>query len=131
MDFGTAVLYVLAVIAIIAVVSLIVYALAGLVVSIVDKKDVKLFSKTEEQPKQLEKEEQKLLLEDSDFKLLDDKEDDKKEAKEEPKQEGETIDLDLADKEQAAIEANKNSLADREQIVEGKKEDKFGWLDYV
>ena len=99
MDFGTAILYVLAVIAIIAVAGILIYLLAALVVSIIDKKEVKPFGSSDSAK---EKQDERLLLEDKDYQLTFDDEDKKQpEAKqEEPKQIDQTVDLDLADEEQ-------------------------------
>ena len=99
MDFGTALLYVLAVLAIIAAAGFVIYLLASLVVSIIDKKEVKPFAKNEDIAKENEKiEGQQLLLENRDYELsLDDKEEE--ESNEEPKELDETIDLDLAEEE--------------------------------
>lgn len=129
MDFGTAILYVLAVLAIIAVAGLVVYALAGLTVSIIDKKNVNLFGK-EQTDHQVTKDEQKLLLEDNDYQLkLDDEK--KPEAKKEeveddgePKEVEQTIDFDAADAEKKQIEANRNSINERESIVNATEDEK-------
>ena len=67
MDFGTALLYVLAVIAIIFVAGLIIYLLAALVVSIIDKKEVRPFSADNDLK---DRKEERLLLEDKLFEMI-------------------------------------------------------------
>ena len=115
MDFGTAILYVLAVIAIIAVAGVLIYLLAALVVSIIDKKEVKPFGPSDSAK---EKQDERLLLEDKDYQLTFDDEDKKQpEAKqEEPKQLDQTVDLDLADEEQKQLE-------ERQKAIQQPKED--------
>lgn len=115
MDFGTAILYVLAVIAIIAVAGILIYLLAALVVSIIDKKEVKPFGSSDSAK---EKQDERLLLEDKDYQLTFDDEDKKQpEAKqEEPKQIDQTVDLDLADEEQKQLE-------ERQKAIQQPKED--------
>lgn len=109
MDFGTAILYVLAVIAIIAVAGILIYLLAALVVSIIDKKEVKPFGSSDSAK---EKQDERLLLEDKDYQLTFDDEDKKQpEAKqEEPKQIDQTVDLDLADEEQKQLEERQKAI---------------------
>lgn len=132
MDFGTAILYVLAVLAIIGVAGFIVYALAGLTISVIDKKNVKLFSGSNENS--LSKEDQKLLLADNDYqvKLEEDekKEEEKKPAEKQPEENhGEAkevtsqVDFDAADDEKREIDSNKNALNEREQNLNSNTDD--------
>ena len=101
------ILSVLGIIALIAVAGLVIYLLAGLIISIIDKKNVKLFNAEEAKPSQ--EKEQQLLLQDSSYELnLDD---------EPKKEEGTPIDLDEAEKEKDEIEARKNLVAEREEEV--------------
>ena len=107
------ILSVLGIIALIAVAGLVIYLLSGLIISIIDKKNVKLFNT--EEPKQNQEKEQQLLLQDSSYELnLED------EAKEE---EGESIDLDAADKEKEEIDARRSSVAEREEEVNKETEE--------
>jgi hypothetical protein len=108
MDFGTAILYVLAVLAITVVAGLIIYAISGLIISIVDKKNVKLFSSNDVKEQLVEQE--TLLLENS--------KDQKQEASEENKESAQTVDFDLADEEKKSIVAQRNELAERAKVVE-------------
>lgn len=119
MDFGSAVLNVLAVIGIIIVAGLVIYLLAALVVSIIDKKEVRPFKSHEENK---EFEEQRYLLENKDYQLSFDEEEkeepkveeveEEKEEEEdqEPKEVEQTIDLDLADEERRQIQ-------EREKVI--------------
>ena len=107
------ILSVLGIIALIAVSGLVIYLLAGLIISIIEKKNVKLFNTEEAKPS--EQNEQQLLLQDSSYELnLDDEE--------EAKEVGEAIDLDAADREKEEIEKQKAALAEREEEI---KEDPF------
>ena len=109
---GSTVLGVLGIIALIVVGGFIIYLLAGLIISIIEKRNVKLFD--DEAPKEVKKQEQKqeqLLLQDSSYELdLD--EQDKKELETKP------VSLGEADKEKAEIEANKASVEERQESVE-------------
>jgi len=120
MDFGTAILYVLAVLAIIAVAGLVIYLLAALVVSIIDKKEVKPFAKNEEVAKN-----DQLLLENKDYQLTFDDEPKAEEKQEEAKQVDETIDLDLADEERKEILERQRAIAQEpeEEPVEEVEDD--------
>ncbi|MBR4124078.1 MAG: hypothetical protein IKR12_00750 [Clostridia bacterium] len=126
MDFGSAVLNVLAVIGIIIVAGLVIYLLAALVVSILDKKEVKPF-KSNEESKAEEQEEQRLLLENRDYQLSfdDEKKEEPKEeeAQEEPKEVGESIDLDLADEEKKQIEERQRVVNSNVEEVEEEPEE--------
>ena len=125
MDFGSAVLNVLAVIGIIIVAGLVIYLLAALVVSILDKKEVKPF-KSNEESKAEEHEEQRLLLENRDYQLsFDDekKEEPKEEVQEEPREVGESIDLDLADEEKKQIEERQRVVNSNVEEVEEEPEE--------
>lgn len=122
MDFGTAILYVLAVIAIIAVAGILIYLLAALVVSIIDKKEVKPFGSSDSAK---EKQDERLLLEDKDYQLTFDDEDKKQpEAKqEEPKQIDQTVDLDLADEEQKQLEERQKAIQQPKEEEQVSAED--------
>lgn len=126
MDFGSAVLNVLAVIGIIIVAGLVIYLLAALVVSILDKKEVKPF-KSNEESREEEQEEQRLLLENRDYQLSfnDEKkeEEPKEEVEEEPKEVGEPIDLDLADEEKKQIEERQRLVNSNVEEVEEEPEE--------
>ena len=104
------ILGVLGIIALIAVAGLVIYLLAGLIISIIDKKNVKLFNTEEAKPNQ--EKEQQLLLQDSSYELNLDEE--------EAKEEGNAIDLDAADREKAEIDAQKAALAEREEEVKAE-----------
>ena len=122
MDFGTAIFYVLAVIAIIAVAGILIYLLAALVVSIIDKKEVKPFGSSDSAK---EKQDERLLLEDKDYQLTFDDEDKKQpEAKqEEPKQIDQTVDLDLADEEQKQLEERQKAIQQPKEEEQVSAED--------
>lgn len=122
MDFGTAILYVLAVLAIIAVAGLVIYLLAALVVSIIDKKEVKPFAKSAE-----EESKEQLLLENKDYQLTFDDEPKAEEKAEEPKEVNETIDFDLADEERKEILERQRAVAqeqpEEEEVEEAEEDD--------
>ena len=124
MDFGTAILYVLAVIAIIAVAGLIIYVLAALIVSIIDKKEVKPFGSNQEKEA---KEKEQLLLDGKDYQLTFEEE---KPAEETPVQEeakeveGDMVDLDLADEEEKELAERRRAIEERnEEPVEEEVEE--------
>ena len=122
MDFGTAILYVLAVLAIIAVSGLVIYLLAALVVSIIDKKEVRPFAKSEEGAKN-----EQLLLENKDYQLTFDDEPKEEEKPEEVKEVNQGVDLDLADEEKKLIEERQRIIAkqepEEEEVEEPEEED--------
>ena len=122
MDFGTAILYGLAVFAIIAVAGLVIYLLAALVVSIIDKKEVRPFGKSMEAG---ELNDNRLLLENKDYQLTFDDEPKAEEKQEEPKELDESIDLDLADEEKKLIEERQRIIAKEpeEEVAEEPEED--------
>ena len=124
MDFGSAVLNVLAVIGIIIVAGLVIYLLAALVVSIIDKKEVRPF-KSNEESRAEEREEQRLLLENRDYQLsFDDEKKEEPKVEEEPKEVGESIDLDLADEEKKQIEERQKAInANVEEVEEEPADD--------
>ena len=128
MDFGTAILYVLAVIAIMIVAGLVIYVLAALVVSIIDKKEVKPFSPDQERTSN--REEENLLLDERSYQLTfeDEKPVEAKPAEEEQeaKELDNTIDLDLADEEAKELAARReaiNGRANEEEEVSEEDDD--------
>ena len=109
MNFGAAIGSVLAVIGIIIVSGLVIYALAALVVSIIDKREVKPFGPSLEQEA---KQDEKLLLENKSYQLtFDDEQEEEQPKVQEEAKEVSNIDLDLADEEREAI-------AERRRIIE-------------
>lgn len=101
------ILSVLGIIALIAVAGLVIYLLAGLIISIIEKKNVRLFNA--EESKIGQEKEQQLLLQDSSYELnLDD---------EEANEQGAPIDLDAADREKAQIDEQRATLAEREEEI--------------
>ena len=124
MDFGTAILYGLAVFAIIAVAGLVIYLLAALVVSIIDKKEVRPFAKSEGMGMDANQGDGRLLLENKDYQLTFDDEPKIEEKQEEPKELDQSIDLDLADEEKKLIEERQRIVAQQpEEEVEEEPEE--------
>lgn len=120
MDFGTAFLYVLAVLGIIVVAGLVIYLLASLVVSIIDKKEVKPFGKSQE----AELKDDKLLLEDKDYSLNLEEEKKEEPAKEEPEEITTPINLSLADDEKKQIEERQKAINSSEaEDLDSEKEE--------